>query len=292
MISPSLALPLAAALLYVLGALLVRRAADFGVGGWRTAFVSNLVSAAIFQGLWPLGGTLHVELLWQPALVGVFFLLGQLTNYLALERGDVSVATPVLGAKILLVALFTALLLEQGVGLRLWVAAGASSLAIALLSRGDGTPHRHVARTIGFAGASASMFALADVCVQKWAPAWGVGRFLPAMLVCVALWSALLLPFLPAPLATIPRAAWRWLLPGCALIGLQSLLFGATIAIWGNATAANVVYSSRGLWSVVLVWSIGHWFASREQRLGAAVLGWRLAGAALMMAAIAIVAFE
>lgn len=292
MISPSLLLPLAAALLYVLGALLVKRAADFGVGGWRTAFVSNCVSALLFQGLLPLGGSFHLERLWQPALVGVFFLLGQLLNYLALERGDVSVATPVLGVKILLVAFFTALFLEQGVTPRLAAAAAASSLAIALLGWSGGGRHHHVARTIALAGGSASMFALADVFVQKWAPAWGVGRFLPAMLGCVAVLSLALLPFLPAPLTTIPRRAWSWLLAGCTFVGLQSALFGASIAVYGHATAANVLYSSRGLWSVALVWTIGHWFESREQQLGARVLRWRLAGAASMLAAIALVVFE
>ena len=93
-----LLLPLTAALLYVFGALLVKRSGDFGVGVWRTAFISNLTSAIIFQLLLPLGGAFPRELLWQPALLGVLFLLAQLLNYLALQRGDVSVATPVLGS--------------------------------------------------------------------------------------------------------------------------------------------------------------------------------------------------
>src|SRR6185503_11477207 len=110
-----LVLPLTAALLYVFGALLVKRSGDFGVGVWRTAFISNLTSAMIFQLLLPLGGPFHPERLWQPALLGAVFLVAQLLNYLALERGDVSVATPVLGLKIILVALFTTLLLAQGI---------------------------------------------------------------------------------------------------------------------------------------------------------------------------------
>ena len=57
----------------------------------------------------------------------------------------------------------------------------------------------------------------------------------------------------------------------------------------GGAARANVIYSSRGLWSVVAVWAVGHWFGNREQHLGASVLRWRLAGAVLMMAAIALV---
>jgi hypothetical protein len=59
--------------------------------------------------------------------------------------------------------------------------------------------------------------------------------------------------------------------------------------LFHDATAANVLYSSRGLWSVVAVWAIGHWFSNREQHLGAAVLRWRLAGALLMLVAVVLV---
>ena len=282
-------LPLGAALLYVAGALLVKRSADFGVGVWRTAFISNLTSAAIFQLALPLGGTIRFDLLWQPALVGVLFLLGQLLNYLALQRGDVSVATPVLGVKIILVAFFTTLLLAQSVSVKLWIAAALSSAAIALLGQAGGVKHHHVGRTILFAGSSASMFALFDVLVQKWSPAWGAGRFIPVMVGFVAVFSAVLIPFFHAPLRAVSRAAWPWLMGGCLFIGTQSLLFVITVAKFRNATAANVIYSSRGLWSVVAVWVVGHWFSNRERHLATAVLRWRLAGAILLMFAIALV---
>jgi len=284
-----LILPLVAALLYVVGALLVKRSGDFGVGVWRTAFVSNCFSAVLFQLALPLGGTFHLRLLWQPAVLGIVFLVGQLFNYLALERGDVSVATPVLGVKIILVALFTTVVLGLDVSLKLWLAAALSSAAIVLLNRSGGETHRHVARTILYAGASAALFALFDVLVQKWAPAWGAGRFVPVMLGFVAIFSVVLIPFFRAPLRAIPRVAWPWLLGGCLVLSVQSLLFVVTVAKFQEATAANVLYSSRGLWSVVAVWTVGHWFANREQHLGASVLRWRLAGALLMMLAIVLV---
>jgi drug/metabolite transporter (DMT)-like permease len=284
-----LLLPLTAALLYVFGALLVKRSGDFGVGLWRTAFISNLTSAIIFQLLLPLGGAFRPELLWQPALLGVLFVAAQVVNYLALQRGDVSVATPVLGLKIILVALFTTLLLTQGVSTKLWAAAALSSFAIVLLNRTGGAKHHHVGSTIFYAGMSAAAFALFDVLVQRWSPAWGAGCFLPAMFWFVAVFSVVLIPFFRAPVSAIPRAAWPWLLGGCVLIGSQSLMFVMVIVKFRNATATNVVYSSRGLWSVVVVWGVGHWFANREQHLGARVLRWRLAGAMLMMAAIALV---
>lgn len=282
-------LPLIAALLYVFGALLVKRSGDFGVGVWRTAFVSNLTSAVLFQCLLPFGGAFHRELLWQPALLGALFLLGQLLNYLALQRGDVSVATPVLGLKIILVAIFTTAVLAQRVPVKLWLAAALSSFGIVLLNRTGAVKHHHVGSTILYAGISAAIFALIDVLMQKWSPSWGAGRFLPAMFWFLAGFSGALIPFFRAPLSAIPRVAWPSLLSGCVLIGSQSLTFAVVIVKFRNATATNVIYSSRGLWSVVAVWVIGHWFANREQHLGASVLRWRLAGALLMMTAIVLV---
>lgn len=285
------ALPLLAAMLYVFAALLIKRAGDFGVGLWRTTFISNLITALIFQLTLPLGGTFQPELLWQPALVGLLYLGGQLLNFFALQRGDVSVATPVLGSKIILVAGFTTLLLDQGISSRLWTAAVLSSVAIALLNRNRGVKHHHVGSTILLAGGSAVLFALFDVLIQRWSPAWGAGRFLPAMLGCVALFSGVLIPFFHAPLRAIPRAALPALLGGCMIMGTQSLVFVYTVAKFRSVTAANVIYSSRGLWSVVAVWAIGHWFANQEQNLGKDILRWRLAGALLMMVAILLVLF-
>jgi len=70
---------------------------------------------------------------------------------------------------------------------------------------------------------------------------------------------------------------------------VQAVIFVSTIARWGQAATSNVIYSSRGLWTIVLVWLAGGWLASREQAAGR-LLVWRLAGAALMMSAVALVA--
>ncbi len=69
-------------------------------------------------------------------------------------------------------------------------------------------------------------------------------------------------------------------------------MFITSISIYRHATTANVLYSSRGLWSVVAVWGIGHWFTNREQHLGPRVLAWRLVGAILLMAALLMVLLD
>ena len=292
-VSLPLILVFLAAFIYAVGALLVKRSAELGVGAWRTAFVANVVTALLFQPLLLLGGEFHPHLWWQPALVALLFVAGQWLTFISLDRGDVSVATPVLGIKILLVAGLVSLVTGDALRWRLWVAAVLATIAIALLNRGGGhARHHHVRRTIVTAFLAAAAYALFDVLVQTWAPLWGLGRFLPVTMALSGLFSLAFVPLFRVPLRALPRATWLWLLGGTLAFALQALLFVSTIAKWGQATSANVVYSSRGLWSVLLVWLCGHWVSSREQQLGGRVLAWRLAGAGLMMSAIVLVLVE
>lgn len=100
----SILLPLASAAGYVVGVLLIKRASAHGVGLWRTAFLSNVVMGLCFTPLWLLGGgDISWSLLWQPALSAALFFAGQIFTFMALA-GDISLATPVLGLKILFVA--------------------------------------------------------------------------------------------------------------------------------------------------------------------------------------------
>jgi len=105
----------------------------------------------------------------------------------------------------------------------------------------------------------------------------------------VGVLSFFLIPIFREPLRKIKRPAWPWLIGGSVLLGLQAAGVGIAIGAFGDATAVNVVYSSRGLWSVLAVWWVGHWFHNDEQNLGPAVLRLRLWGAGLMLLAIALV---
>jgi drug/metabolite transporter (DMT)-like permease len=289
-VSPSLLLPLIAAFVYAAGALLVKRSAELGVGVWRTAFVANVVCALFFQPLLLLGGTIHADLWWQPLVVAACFVLGQWFTFISLDTGDVSVATPVLGLKILLVAVFVTFFRGTELRWQMWVAAVLATVAVALLNRTRvAAAHHHVGRTIVTASLAAAAYAVFDVLVQAWSPPWGVGRFLPLALGLSGLLSFVFVGRFRAPLSAIPRATWLWLLAGTATLATQSVLFVFTVAHWGQAATANVLYSSRGLWSVALVWLAGHWVRNREQHLGGRVLAGRMAGAACMTAAIVLV---
>jgi len=293
-VSPAVAttiFPLLAALLYAFGALVLKRSSDLGVGLWRTTFVANLIVAALFSFLWLLGGPpVEKELLWQPGVIAMCFFIGQLSQFLALEKGDVSVAVPVFGLKVILVAFLTPFLIGEAVGLKLWIAAFLSVLGITCLNRKDADkPPRNLLITFIAGGIGAVAFAVFDVLVQKWGPAWGAGRLLPCIFWINAILSFGLIFRFSAPLSKIPGKAWPWLAGGSALLGIQSITFVSTLAVFGKATNANIIYASRGLLSVVLVWMIGHWFQNAEQHLGPKVMRWRLVGTLLMMSAIVLV---
>jgi drug/metabolite transporter (DMT)-like permease len=301
----SLLLPITAAIAYVVGALLIKRASDLGAGVWRTARITNYISAAAAMFLLPLGGTIPSDSLWwHPPFAALLFFGGQILTLLALNTGDVSVATPVLGLKILLVAVLSAVLIGDPISGRLWTAAALSSVAIALLNVSPGHAHRRVGRTILLAALGATAYACFDVLVQKWSPAWGTGRFLPIAMAIAAVYSIPLRRFEAAGVAPTVRRPGPvdpasaaspytpWLAAGATCFAVQGLMFITSISIYRHATSANVLYSSRGLWSVVAVWAIGHWFANRERHLGARVLVWRFLGAILLMAAILMVLFD
>jgi drug/metabolite transporter (DMT)-like permease len=283
--------PLASSVGYVIAVLLVKRSSAYGVGLWRTTFVSNLTMAICFSPLWLLGGTGQpAALLWQPAVAGALFFLGQACTFWAMS-GDVSVATPVLGLKILMVALGSALILSDPVPIKWWVAAGLSTLAIALLNATGRKDRRKVSTTVIAAALAAFLYAMSDIVVQKWTPAWGAGRFLPLMFGSLALYSFGLIPLFRAPLHTIPAAGWRWLAPGSVVLAGQSASMAYVLGVHGDATAVNIVYSSCGLWSVAAVWLIGHWFSNTEGEVGGPAMRRRLMGALLMLAAIGLVIF-
>jgi hypothetical protein len=210
--------------------------------------------------------------------------------FLALQGGDVSVTTPVMGTKVILVALLSHLLRAGDVPWQGWAGATLSAAAVALLHFGE--PHgqrSRVGRTVLLAGLSALSFSLSDVLLQKWAVGWGSAHYLPPMFLFTALYTFAFVPFFRAPLWALDRRAWLWTGGGALVLAVNNIGIALSIAVWRTATAVNILYSVRGLLSVALVWLIGHWFSNEEQRLTPRVFRFRLVGAALMLTAIVLV---
>jgi drug/metabolite transporter (DMT)-like permease len=283
-------IPLLCAMLYPVGTLLMKRALEKGVDLWSVMAVNYWTMAAVFLVVIPFESrAIPWELWYQPAIVGLFSFGGQGLALKAISTGDLTIATPALGSKVLMVALLTELLLQQTVPLSWWVAATLSFAALFFLQSGAHTVRRRTFATIAYSLLAAASFSFCDVLIQKWAQAWGVLHFLPALALASAVYALGLLPFMRRPLLAFDGASWRWLLGGSAVMGVQSLLLTAAIGFYGRVTLINIVYSSRGLWNFLVIWFAGHWFRNREREAGPRVMAARLIGAALMFAAIVLV---
>lgn len=286
-------IPLCCAVTYVVAALMLKRASSLGVGPWRIGFLANWAMLLVFLplGLIQSGSSGAAPMsYWPPILNGVLFFGGQLFTFLSLQKGDVSVTTPVMGTKVIMVALLSHLLRAGDVPWQWWTGAILSTSAIALLHIGDSSADRsRVGRTVLLTSCSALSFSLCDVVLQKWSVGWNTGHYLLIMFAANAVYSLGFVPFFRAPLRALDRRAWGWAAGGATVLALNNSGIALTIAIWRKATLLNIVYSTRGLISVVLIWAIGHWFANEEKHLSPRVFRARLIGAGLMLASIVIV---
>ena len=281
-------LPLLAAFVYALAALMLKRATERGVGPWRVNFITNWIQCVLFAPFWLTGGgSFTWDRFGEAAVCGATFFAGQIFTFLALSRGDVSVATPVLGTKVIFVAFLAVALGTEPLTVSMWIAALLTTIATGLLGAGSTERAHSLALSLCYGFAAAFAFALTDVLAQKWAPAWGFGRFAPAMFFTVALLSLGLVPFFRGPLRELP---WRWVTPGAVALAAQASGIAYSIMVFGSATMTNILYNSRGIWSVLLVWWIGAWFENRERHRGRAIMLRRLAASLLLLGAIFLVA--
>lgn len=325
----ALAAVLLNAVAYTGSALSLKAALARGVNAWQVSFWVNAGMAVLYLPFW-LGADFDAlrDHWFQPLLVAGIFFLGQLFTFTSLQFGDVSVATPLLGAKVVFVPLVAAGLSLDPVAPKWWFAAALSAAGVVVVTRavprrlvtvgatatvtattepdvavGDGggagdLGHRHhhtggnTLLTVACSLLAAASFAFTDVLFQHWSRPVGVAGFIAGTYAALGvLNAAVYLPLCGRVLFILPvsRAGRRALGLGCLLQAGQNLSMSLVLRFYGHATAVNVVYASRCLWSVVLAWLVARWVGGAEARLPREVLWVRLGGAALLFAAICLV---
>jgi drug/metabolite transporter (DMT)-like permease len=285
-----LLLPLLAAIAFAIGAIVFKRAYDEGAGVVHTVALNNLFVAVVFLPLFAFESRPIPWNQWRfPVITGAAYALGHLLNVLALRIGDVSVATPLLGAKVIMVAFLGNFFFGWPLGKQQWVAATLSTAGVFLMGATDFKPGRRAGLTTALSLGCAAAFSLTDLTIQSWASGFGAFNFLPAQFIALAVFSIAMMPFFGVESLKAPRKAWPWIFTAAVLSAVQAILITATIAIWQDAATVNVLYATRGLWSIILVWLAGRLFkmTERETTPGKA-MGLRSIGAALILFAVAL----
>jgi drug/metabolite transporter (DMT)-like permease len=250
-------------------------------------FIVNLIGAVLFQ-TWLLHGgePFTASNITHAVLAGTAFFIGQVFTFVAISRGDISIATPVLGTKVIFVALLVFVTGGEELGWKLWVATFLTTVALALLGGEWRANRQRLLVSVGFAFLASIAFAATDVMQQLWARSFGFGHFGPVMFATVGALSFTLIPFFSAPLRQMPRPMVVWAFGGGLLLTVQAMGIAYCIAVYHEVTVTNVLYNTRGLWSVALVWVVGHWFANSEKQVGGAIMSRRLIGALILLAAV------
>ncbi len=285
-------LSIVSGMVYAVAALGVKSAMRWGAGPVRVIFMVNWMNALMFLPLlffsdqWP-----SLQGIWMPILAGFCSFIGQIFACMAIRIGDVTIQAPLMGMKVIFVALITVLLGVEELSSTIWVAAILTAFAVFILGASGFKNRRSVLLTALFVGIACLFYATQDVLIQKWAPAYGPIPFMVVMMGSLPFFGLSLILFFRAPLFAISKRALKWLFFGAFMSGLQSILFTTPIAFNGEAATVNILYSARGLWSIMLVWIVGHWFHNRESKQGWNIMVQRVLGASLLTSAIAIVLY-
>ena len=286
-----LLLPLAAAFIYAIASMLLKKALVVGAHPMACFHVNNWAGTLVFVPLAFLETQPVPWSLWlAPVGVGLMFFTGSWFTFIAMQRGDVSLVTPVLGSKVVFVAFATSLLIAGGMSPLMWIAALLTTGGIFLMSATDFKTPRgaRLAGPVTMALISASFFALADVVMQKFAPQFGGRMFLAVMSGTNGLLSAavMLIGFNRPPIPWNRATAWS--LGGSALVAAQSLLMGFALAFHSDAIGVNVVYATRGLWSLMVVALLGPLIGNRERHESGRAYGVRILAALLLLGGVVV----
>lgn len=286
--------PLGAALLYSVAALFIRKASLAGLRPMVQMAITSLAAAAFIipyeLATKPAG---FPDQWYLPAISAVGFFLGQLCAVLTLRYGDSSIQTPLMGTKVLIVAVMVSIVFGRSLPPQIWTAAVLATLGVAVLSFSRASARAAHGRAIVAALCSATFFAISDITIAEFAPHMPDHAFVAASFVMVSL---LMVPYVLITWRVYPdafseiRSGGVWIALGTLFFVVQFALMIAVLSRFGDAPRFNVLYSSRGLWSAILLIVVNAAGAGHHmERAGGGVAVRRLVGAGLLTAAVALV---
>ncbi len=280
-------IPLVASFVFVASLVCVKRlnAITDGDDRIRSAtllFFSNLSMALAFTFFWPWGESLPATgILWQPLLLAMLFICGLVFTFAAIRRGDISVATPIFGIKIIVVVLLLWTLGSSSPRWSIWLASLFAALGIAMIQWTGWSQRKNTILTIVLAMSASTFYANFDVLLQTWAPAWGRGKLVAMVFWFVGLISIGLIPWVQWS-ALRQRRVVFWLAIAAVTTMLQAFLMTIALAYFGDAARVNIIFAMRGLWAVCLAWLAGGALGMAESDLPQRTLHTRLVGASLL----------
>ena len=215
--------------------------------------------------------------------LGAIFFISQFICFLALQKGDASMVTPIMGAKQIFVVFFVfAFGLTGSPPSGTWIAVFLSTIAIGLIA----WPSK--GRRIGFKPISlglltATGFGLTDALVPYLAQKSTPVHVLFSMFTTVGILSFFLLPLVKGKFLYFEKNTDKWMLASCLPMGIQAVLMSLAMGFYQVPAEANIFYACRGIWAILLAHWVGGIIGLKEGKMSNAILIRRLLGALLLI---------
>jgi len=238
---------------YVLSRLFVLRHRN---GAFRLLILAHIlmggISAVLLPLFWPAQMPSAAELAGPLTGMAGFYMLGQVSLFVALRRTDASRASPLLGLKIVILAMISMRFLDQPLNGLQWAGAALAVAAAFVLSYSG---KRIPAPAIAAIGVACVAYSLSDLHIQ-WAVRGVFGQLglfhasMLALILSYILCGLVGLALLPlAGRAT--RAEWKHALPFVAAWYVAMIFLFACFGSVG-VLLGNILQSTRGLISILL----------------------------------------
>ena len=284
-------LPLVSAIIYPFASLFLKRSLNEGCGILRSAFISNMALFSVFLCALPFNDRSpeweHIN--WA-LIAGMCFFGGQVFTFLAIRSGDVSVQAPLMGVKVIFVALFSYTIRPEEVPPLIWTGSILAAAAIFLLGGANFKSFKKNGRTVFWSLVACACFGGSDTLAGYKSQEFGPIPFIVVMVSVVACCSLFFIPFFSGSLRNCPKVAIKFATLGGIAIGLQGMILNLSLAVFGQATPMNIIYSTRALWGVLIVWFLGKALGNNEAELqGNRIMAKRFAGALLLSSAVIMV---
>jgi drug/metabolite transporter (DMT)-like permease len=283
---------LVTALVYAVATFLMRKSVLQGIGLQTQLFFVGIAITAASVPLFAVTGAPDPATIGPAVIAGAFFGLGQLFVTIAIVTGDASVQTSLMGTKVLWVALFSALLFGVSFPAKLLVSMALVVCAVFLIGFTKSARGHVSAVSMLAALGSAASYAITDSMLGS-GRYGGIDSAFFAAVTCTSglaiVAVALIVGCFPASRVRHERTpvllrARRRAALAAVVLAVQFVAFVSILAASGQAARMNILYSSRGLWSVVLVWLfVDHAGGHRPPDV---ILYQRAAGAAVLIVAL------
>lgn len=216
-----------------------------------------------------------------------FYLIGQTFFFAAIAHSEPSRISPILGLKVLMLAVINATFLGVSFSATKWVAVGLSTVAIFLLSNSGG---RLPWRTLLFAVLACAGYSLSDLNIKILVDHFSFMGVLSRSILTGSMTYALCGVAGAVGLAfcrgRIGRETWLYALP-FSMTWFISMIFLFSCFSLVGVLFGNILQSTRGLISIVLGVAIAHMgFEDWESKVSKKVFLHRILAAALMVGAV------